>query len=257
MENSIKKKPYYNKMANIIYNYPKSSCLCEGCSHECSVPKNGIPTNLSIKNCEAPSCLELSNNYIFKSKIEPTDESGFIAINPQNEMKDIDPSFSLYSCNTSNNSEPVWYGSDPRLKSAARGGSVLPLDRPPNTYNIDTDNVNTDIRLNKYGQNYKSYSDINAGQINYHIDKSRQDAFYDPDFTTSARTVGYLYKDPMGGLKPHYERQPLYYNDPLQTKRVRANGTLSFIEDTEFHRQDLKARQMHRINSQRWEPRWT
>lgn len=244
-------------MANIIYNYPKSSCMCESFSDECIVPKKGTPTNLSIKNCEVPSCLEFSNNYIFKNKIEPTNETGLIPINAQNEIKDIDRSFSQYSCPGNSDLGNYWYGSDPRLKSATRGGSVLPLDRPPNTYNIDTRTIMTDDSLKNYGQNYKSYADINAGQITYYTDKSRQDAFYYPDFTTSARTVGYLYKDPMGSLKPHYEREPLYCNNPLQTKRNRVNGSLSFTEDTEAHRQDLLSKQMWRQNSQRWNPRWT
>jgi len=231
--------------------------MCEGCTHECTVQKNGILTNLAIQNCEVPECLELSNNYVFKSKIEPTNESGWIVINPLNEMKDLDTSFTQYACSGSNNCGEVWYGTDPRLKSVARGGSIIPLDRPPITYNIDTSTVNTDERLKNYGKNYKSYADINAGQITYYIDKSRQDAFYSPEFTTSARTVGYVYKDPMGGIKPHYERIPLTCDNPLETKHSKFKGGLSWIQDSEEHRQDIISKQMHRINSQRWDPRWT
>lgn len=243
-------------MTNVIYNYPKSSCMCEGYTSEFIVPqKGGIPTNLSIKNCETPSCLELSNNYIFKTKIEPANESGWVAINPQNEMKDIDPTFSQIDCPENNGCRGAWFGTDPRLKSVARGGSVIPLDRPPVTYNIDVSTINNDETLKNYGKNYKSYADINAGQISYFIDKSRQDAFYSPEFSTSARTIGYLYKDPMGGLKPHYERQSLFCPNPLETKHTR--NRLSFIEDTEAHRQDLKARQLWKTNQERWDPRWT
>lgn len=255
MEFSIK-KPSYNKMTSIIYNYPKSSCICEDYIDECTDFQYGIPTNSSIQNCDTPSCLELSNSYVFKNKIEPTNEYGLIAINPQNEMKDIDTSFIEYTCPENICSKnTAWYSTDPRLKSVTRGGSILPLDKPPKIYNIDINTIDKDEQLKKYGQNYKSYADINAGQISYFIDKSKQDAFYYPDFNTSARTIGYLYKDPMGGIKPHYERQPLTYTNPLETKRVRSR--LSFIEDTEAHRQDLLARQMYRVNQERWDPRWT
>ena len=239
-------------MANIIYNYPKSSCTCANCVHECSIDEKGIPTNLSVRNCEVPSCLEVSNEYIFKDKIEPRDESGWVTINPKTESTDLDPSFSqLKDC-----SENTWVGTDPRLKSVARGGSVLLLDRPPTTYNMNPEKVNTDKSLIDYGKNYKSYADIDAGQITYYIDNSTKDAFYSPVVTTSARTIGSLYKDPMGALKPHYERQPLIEVNHLETKR-KSRGGLTWMKDTDAHREDLMSRQMTKINQQRWEPRWT
>lgn len=242
-------------MANIIYNYPKSSCECVDCIHECTIDEKGIPTNLSVRNCKVPSCLEVANEYIFKSKIEPANETGWVTINPENETKDIDPSFSQVDCPEYKND--VWAGTDPRLKSVARGGSVLLLDRPPVTYNIEPDKVNMDESLKDYGKNYKTYKDVNAGQITYYVDKSKKEAFHSPDFSTSARTVGYLYKDPMGGLKPHYERQPLTDTNHLETKRVLLGGELSWMRDTGAHREDLISKQMYKINQQRWDSRWT
>lgn len=246
-------------MASIIYNYPKSSCVCaNNYNHECKIPKEGIPTNLGIKNCEIPSCFDLVNEYVFKNKIEPTNETGWIAINPRNELQEIDDTFSSFNCpNPMGGCGEVYIGTDPRLRDAARGGQVLPLDRPPITYNIDFNTVNSDESLNNYGKNYKSYADINAGQINYFIDKSRQDAFYSPEFTTSARTIGYMYKDPMGGLKPHYERQPLTCSNPLEIRGAKFKGGLSWIQDTEEHRQDLLSKQLWKQNQERWDPRWT
>ena len=68
-------------------------------------------------------------------------------------------------------------------------------------------------------KNYKDYRDINAGQITYYIDKSIEDAFYKPIYENNAFDTGYLYKDPMGGIKPQYERNPVIWDNVLNTKR--------------------------------------
>jgi hypothetical protein len=242
-------------MTNIIYNYPKSSCECSDYKSECSIQEKGYPTNLSILNCEIPSCFNFTNEIVFKNKMEPTVESGYVVLNPSVETSNLSKNFYQVQCSPDSYCNNGWTSSDSRLKSVARSGSMTLLDRPPITSEVNIDTIYSDKELENYGKKYKSYADIKAGQITYYIDKSKQDAFYYPDFTTSANTVGILYRDPMGGIRPCYERQPLSCDNPLETKRDREE--LSWIRDTEAHRQDLLSKQMWKINSQRWEPRWT
>jgi hypothetical protein len=113
-----------------------------------------------------------------------------------------------------------------------------------------------------YGQGYKTYSDITAGQVLYYTDKSREDAYYRPLFSQPVETSTVVYRDPMGAMKPEYPRIVPYEN-PM-TSSPATNGCnfgeneycLSFIKDTQQHREDILASQMAKRNQQRWMPRW-
>jgi hypothetical protein len=60
----------------------------------------------------------------------------------------------------------------------------------------------------------------------------------------------------MGSLKAHYEREPLISNDPINTDKKYYKGGLSWIEDSQEHREDLLSKQMSKHNWERWAPRW-
>lgn len=221
-------------MKSIDYHNSSNECIME----------EGIQTNLSISNCKLPDCI--GDKYIFKETIEPSMDDGIIILNETKDSTVI----------KNNNCENSFYHPDPRLKSSMRGGSVIYLDKSPQTYNYDPTIIDTDISLNNYGANYKSYSDINTGQIIYYINKKNQDAFNYPIFTTSVKTTGYLYKDPMGSIKPYYVREPLYYDDPTQTKNSTLKRELSWIRDSQEHREDIMSKQLYIKNRQKWDTRW-
>jgi hypothetical protein len=150
----------------------------------------------------------------------------------------------------------VLYSSiDPRLIDVPRGMRVN-LDVPPIDSTVHLNEVYTKPELAKYGQGYRSYSDINAGQITYYVDKSIQDPLFNPNFTIPAKVDATLLQDPMSAMKPQYNRTPLFASDHLDTKRVGYNGGLSWMEDSLEWREDLMARQMRKRNQERWEPRW-
>ena len=149
----------------------------------------------------------------------------------------------------------TYTNSDPRLLNAA-GPTRLTLDRPPLTSHTPLRTLVTDRSLDRYGQGYKGYADVNAGQVMYYIDRSIEDALFPPLFERDATVVGSVYTDPMGNSKPQYDRV-VAYDDPFSRPNQTDGYGLSWIKDSQDHRQDLLSRQMHRRNEQRYAPRWT
>ena len=240
-------------MTDIIFDYPKSSCSC--CECKLTYPL-GPPTNMSVRGCMYKDCY--SNNP-FKVQPEPVTKYGHIILNPDVTCKDkFDKTFeeiSVKNCPSSACIGTTYSSSDPRLYN--KNGSRLQLDTPPLNASVKLSSLTTDKSLNHYGQGYKSYSDIKSGQILYYISKDREDTFYKPLFSREATAVGTLYKDPMGSIKPHYDRIPVEQYNTTKLCGESDKYCLSFMKDTQFHREDILSRQMSKQNTQRYEPRWT
>ena len=212
----------------------------------------GFPTNMSIRSCEIPRIFDTHNKMLFKDGIEPKKENGYIYLNPSAMQSKYATDFFPVQSRT----KVQYRSNDPRLISASHGGDILTLDNPPIDSEISLDKIYTDKNLNNYGKSYNTYSDINAGQITYYIDKSIQDSFFSPLFSTPISSKGILYRDPMGAFKAQYERELFITNDPINTDKKYYKGGLSWIEDSQEHREDLLSKQMSKHNSQRWSPRW-
>lgn len=247
-------------MANIVYNYPKSSCDCYDCvdnKYADKTGKNDIQTNLSVPNCTIPKMFKCYNAKELWTDIEPIPKSGYTSLNTlENKFSD---DFQKIECGNPQSCPKVQYATkDPRLISASHGGQVLTLDRPAFSSTVKLDNVATDKSLNKYGQNYKTYSDITGGYVQYYIDKSQEDPYFTPNFTVPAYSNGVLYVDPMSSVKPQYYRKPVKCNNLLDTEinNFDDSGCLSWMRDSLETREDLMSRQMAVRNQQRWESRW-
>ena len=213
----------------------------------------GFPTNMSIRSCEIPRIFDTHNKMLFKDGIEPKKENGYIYLNPSAMQSQYATDFFPVQ----SSSKVQYRSNDPRLISASRGGDRLTLDNPPIDSEISLDKIYTDKNLNNYGKSYKSYSDINAGHITYYIDKSIRDPFFGPVYSNPSLTTGMLYRDPMGAFRPQYERYPIDTSDQINSKKCSYNGGLSWIEDSQEHREDIISKQMRKHNEQRWEPRWS
>jgi hypothetical protein len=252
------KKLANDKMANIIYDYPKSSCRCYNCTDKTySYESTGIPSNMSIVNCEIPAMYDCYNNLSLGSDIQPQDNHGYTMLNPKVFDHQYSNDFQSINCSRGQGCPKVQYASkDPRLISASHSGQVLTLDRPPITNTIKLKDVAQDKTLDKYGQGYSTYSNINAGQIVYYINKAQEDAFFLPNFTIPARVYKNLHKDPMGAILTEYNRVPLKSTNPLNTEKNTYEGGLSWIQDSVEHREDLMSRQMGPQLEQRWGSRW-
>jgi hypothetical protein len=188
---------------------------------------------------------------------QPDYQSGDVWLNPDawgnitavNEFHKIECPNNTSQCRT------VYASTDPRLLDPLLAQN-LTLDRPPLDSTVALKDVYTDPTLEEYGKTYyKTYSDINAGQILYYVDKSIADPFFSPIFAIPAETRGGVFKDPMGGMKPQYDRTPLAHQNPVNTKTNNYNG-LSWIDESNEHREDLMSRQMWRRNQESWSARW-
>lgn len=250
-------------MTDVIYNYPKSSCTCWECDKDKYYKPTGPPTNMSVRGCNFSEFYDCNPRRLFKVQQEPHNKSGRILLNNSViSQEKHDPTFeaiNVKDCPSSSCVGTTYLNSDPRLYNAA-AATWLQLDRPPLNASTKLNTLNKNKSLDYYGQNYKSYADINAGQYLYYIDKDREDVLYPPLFSKKATVVGTMYKDPMGAMKPQYDRIPneqqdhAILNNPCD---VTGGYCLSYMKDTQAHREDLLSLQMRKRNEQRYAPRWT
>ena len=238
---------------NYSQPYPKS--LCDGCTlnSEHVINSRGLPTNMSVKDCKFHE-----HNYMnFKNQIEPQYKKGYTVLNPSMLSEHIDKSFKIVTDPKSSCGGISFISDDPRLNHVLTG-DLIQLDNPPLNSTVNIDEINFNKELDGYGQNYKSYSDINAGQYTYYVTKDQEDAYYEPIFSEKRETKGVLFKDPMGSLKPYYIRNSDNKCDITSNDdNVSDNYGSSFSKDTNRHRADLISRQMSKMNTQRYAPRWT
>lgn len=243
-------------MDNIIYDYPKSACKCYGCDSETYSNVKDVstelqePSNLSISDCDISSVYDCYNTQKpFHKNIEPNDKKGYTILNENvlsNKIKY--PGKQGFP--------KTHISSDPRLISPLHSGQVLRLDRPPVESKIQLKNISGNKSLNNYGQNYNTYNDINAGNIMYYHNKEIEDPFHNPNFTNPAYIEGFVYKDPMGSLKPIYNRKPIKNSEHLNTNNNNYTGNLSWIQDSTEHRENLISSQMAKRHQEKWESRW-
>lgn len=241
---------------NVIYDYPKSSCDCYNCQRRIFPVPSGHPTNLSVRSCDVSPGYDCLYSRPLKQEIQPNPGVSYNILNPQVKTNNFSKEFSKHTCDGARDGgcAEVFASQDPRLIDVPRA-LITTLDRPPIDSSIRLDQIYDD-KLYRYGKDYRTYNDIKEGQIMYYVNNSIKDAFFEPVFSKSAKMVSYNYQDPMGAMKPQYDRYPLKCSNPINTKRDHFRGGLSWIDDTQEHRQDLMARQMRKHNEQRWQPRW-
>lgn len=137
---------------------------------------------------------------------------------------------------------------DARLYDA-RHSYFMQLDTAPEqvVYDQINDNISGNPKLTGYGKNYKGYSTVTGGQIQYYVDKQQSEPFYSPVYGTKARSIGTTYRDPMDSVKPHYDREYPAYGE------FKDGTCLSFLDDTTKFRDDIISRQQRVHNQQKFE----
>lgn len=242
---------------DIVHLYPKSSCPCATCSSKIDID-SGPPNNYGTNSCQSNDFFQCANNYTINSETQPLKRDDNVSkisiINPQAYQSNRDTTFSeIKECNTG--CPGIQYIShDPRLYSVTRG-NYIPLDRPPMNGNVQLKDVYGE-KYNDYGaKSYSSYEDIKDGQIMYYTNSSMKGAYFSPNFVTPSEVSTQMYQDPMGSMKPQYNRdyQPQY--DPLNQLPLMTYG-LTSIDSSMAHREDIMAHQMVQRNQQRWQSRW-
>jgi hypothetical protein len=145
---------------------------------------------------------------------------------------------------------------DPRLKNGVTG-DYIKLDRPPLTGDVAVGNVCLDAiydeRFKNYGQCYGSYGDVNAGQIQYYIDDSIADAYFQPLFVLPQEVHHEVFVDPMGAVKPQYHPTP----KTEYSKRIHKGVEWDqWTQDSLEFRSEIMSRQMRKRNEQKYSARW-
>lgn len=155
-----------------------------------------------------------------------------------NRLQSYDTDFSPKACDNPSCVSPIWASPDPRLFSAIRA-QRLALDSPPLNGKVRISNVYDDRYVYNIPIQYPSFQSITNGQLRYYVSKDLTKPFIDPLFATpSYGVIKHMYVDPMGSCKPHYERYST--NEP--------NTCLSWINDSQLHREDLMGKQLWRRN---------
>ena len=147
---------------------------------------------------------------------------------------------------------------DPKLYNGLHNQWIT-LDNIPLDCSMKIFDIPYDTNLNKYGQNYKSYHDINAGQIMYYIDNTISQPFFYPNFVNNGNNSnidGVLYKDSMDSIKPQYFYNQIKNDNPITISKNSNKYKLSFLEDTTNNREELMSLQMSKINQQKYSSRY-
>lgn len=234
-------------------NYAKS-LPCEGIEkYKEQMP--GYPTNMSVRSCVFPKDIYgFVSDTPFRQGIEPRDTKSVTTV--LNDPYVLDKRFKPISCKTPGCSGETYQSTshDPRLIGVLHSGQYMNLNTPPVSGTVDLANIPFDKSLNGYGQKYQKYSDVDGGQIQYYTDTDTMDAYFKPNFTTPSETKGFLYVDPMGAVKPQYQRKTQNCCDPVNDPKC--GDCLSWMHDSTAHREDLMSLQMRKMNQERYEPRW-
>jgi hypothetical protein len=111
---------------------------------------------------------------------------------------------------------------------------------------VDIDQI-YDPRFNGYGDEYRSYGDVNLGQVQYYY--SDIDAIRRPNFITRSKVDFLTYKNPMGTEIPEYVRE-VSLND------IKKNVQDQYTADSLFFREDLSERLMRKNMAQNYQLRF-
>ena len=249
--------PPGNECTDRCAHQPPNSCNCSARNFEVPI-EFGNPSSLSLRDCRVnPPFDGCHNEEAFASRVSPPNplSNETRSINPQVFSQKYAPNF--MKVEGSAGAGPVWTAIDPRLISAGgHFGLCTALDLPPIDGSVRLKNV-YDENLRGYGKNYSGYSDINAGQIMYWKAEASDSPTFEPVFSNSAEVTGTVYVDPMGGIKPQYYREPLTAANPTTTQNKNYGGELSWIQDSQEHREDIISKQQGPIWQNDWSYRWT
>lgn len=157
---------------------------------------------------------------------ETLENSRYTILNPSNQLK-LAPDFFKTSSGR-------YTSLDPRLKDVLRGGYSMELNVP--VYDATWKSFNRTQENRVEATVYPSYGDIHGGQVSYYTDKYLAQPYFSPNYQIRARIEPVVFTDPMGALKPHYDRVPI-----MTTPKYLSDYT--FDQDQIGFREDIMALQ--------------
>jgi hypothetical protein len=96
---------------------------------------------------------------------------------------------------------------------------------------------------------YKSYSDINTGNIVYYTDKNISQPYTLPNYINPANVDNNIVRDCMNNTRTYYNRQPV-------TRNNRGLSDYQFMIDSIEHREDITSLLMQEINNRDYGMAW-
>ena len=242
-------------MNDIVNLYPTSSCSNYECKKEYQ-PEKGFKSNISVNGCKLSNYFDCYNKVELEKREQQYEQQGITSLNPQFYTEKISKGFKILPCKQASScSDTTFISQDPRQYSAPYA-QYLPLDIPPITGKVKLRDI-YNSNLDGYRTGYKTYEDMNDGQIEYYIDKSIADPLYKPVYTEQTIQIKNLYQDPMSAIKLECNRESLINTkNPTIFQRENYPTCLSFLQDTQTHREDLICLQQRKHNQEKWSARW-
>jgi len=143
---------------------------------------------------------------------------------------------------TDTGNKKTFVSQDPRLVSPAHSGQRLALDNIPLNGKVQI--WETPYISGYRAASYDSYSNIHGGQNTYYYNKNLAVPFIHELFVQPSVLVKEDYVDPMDSYKPHYCRV---------VANTDTKNCLSWIRDSQFHREDLMSKQLWNRNQTNYE----
>lgn len=178
-------------------------------------------------------------SYISKPYIQPKNNSyENIVLNPQNIGKNKRfPNFKkLSNCGYI---EPC----DPRLLNKVIG-QITKIDRPPLGY-VDI----SDCHNRKW--KYRKYEDVNNGDYYYYYNKKTKEPYFSPVFYNKYNVRTRIIKDPIGVNRRYFDIN--YDNFSFKDASFKSKN-MSFINDTNIHREYFLSSRLNEMNQSRYFP---
>jgi hypothetical protein len=137
------------------------------------------------------------------------------------------------------------------------GGENLPFDCPKTKYTCNyraptippLNQIYTYKNAEFYSAKpYARLTDMIGGSIYYNVkERPIEQVFSAPVFMNTSKIEAKMYVDPMGSVKPEYNRIQKENNN---------GGQLTWIQDSNEWREDLISRQQRKFNQTVYEPKW-
>ena len=192
------------------------------------------------------------NEYSYSDVSYPINSNLGISYTPENPPRVLD------QVATPNGTYPLFHRIDPQLirdkglpperyeempRRTAWSAKYSDFEAAPGSVNIEDI---YDPRFNGYGDEYRSYGDVNLGQIQYYY--SDVDAYRYPNFGIRSKVDYIDYVDPMGRVLPEYDRK-VGLDDIKNIVHDQYNA------DALYFREGLQERLMRKRNRELWQLR--
>ncbi len=139
-----------------------------------------------------------------------------------------------------------------RTAWSAKGNDLEAADGTVDYRKFDPYSDVYDPRLSGHGDVYRSYADVNLGQVDYYY--SDINSLRTPNFTIRNKVDHVMFKNPMDGDSPVYIREE--YASDKSLNEIKEQVEDQATADEVFHREDMMSLLMRKRNSELYQLRY-